>query len=110
MPPRVPLSNDTFNHDMILGELRGQVRELVHSVNNLNGKFDALTREVVALGPLAADIASIHVRLNKLEDDSNQQTGALNILKIILTSPVLLGLLVTVAAIWVTVSGKVHIP
>jgi hypothetical protein len=35
--------------------LRGQVRELVHSVNNLSTKFDGLTREVIALGQWSGD-------------------------------------------------------
>ena len=107
MPPRQPSEN--ISQDMILGELRGQVRELVHSVNNLNGKFDGLTREVVALGPLAADISEIKTRLVKLERADGEQSGAFNIVKLILTSPVVLALLVTIASVYVTMSGKVHI-
>lgn len=97
------------NHDMVLGELRGQVRELVHGVNGLNMKVDGLTREVVALGPLGADIAEIKARLAKLERSDGEQSGAFNILKLILTSPVVLALLVTIASVYVTMSGKVHI-
>jgi hypothetical protein len=75
------------NHDMILGEMRGQLREVVHSVNNLSGKFDALTREVVALGPLAVQIAEIKAKVEKLETTNLQQTGAKNLVVWFLQSP-----------------------
>jgi hypothetical protein len=48
---------------MILGEMRGQLREVVHTLNNQTMKLDALTREVVALGPIAAEIAQMKTRL-----------------------------------------------
>jgi uncharacterized coiled-coil protein SlyX len=100
------VADQTVNHDMILGELRGQVRELVHSVNNLNGKFDALTREVVALGPLAADISEIKQRLAKLEDTDSRQTGGIETLKVVLTSPMVLSILMLAAVAWATLTGK----
>ena len=97
---------DSVSQDMILGELRGQVRELVHSVNNLNGKFDALTREVVALGPLAADIAEIKTRLTKLEESDHRQSSAVAVVRIILTSPIVLSLLMLAGVVWATMTGK----
>lgn len=109
MPRRSPpVNGEQGNPDMILGELRGQVRELVHSVNNLNGKFDSLTREVVALGPLAADISEIKQRLTKLEATNNKQSGAAEILRIILTSPVVLSGLMIAAVVWGALSGRFH--
>ncbi len=41
------------NQDMILGEMRGQLREVVHSLNGLTQKFDALTREVIGLAVIS---------------------------------------------------------
>lgn len=98
-----------MNNDMILGEMRGQLREVVHTLNGQSMKMDALAREVIALGPLAADIAEIKSRLSKLESNDNQHTGGMAVLRIILTSPVVLSLLVAAAAVWLTLSGKVHI-
>jgi hypothetical protein len=80
---------DPVNQDMILGELRGQVRELVHSVNNLSTKFDGLTREVIALGPLAVQIAEIKAKVEKLESINLQQTGARNLTVLLLKSPII---------------------
>ena len=79
---------DPVNQDMILGELRGQVRELVHSVNNLNQKFDGLTREVIALGPLAVQIAEIRADVTKLKETQLQTTGAKNLAVWFVQSPI----------------------
>lgn len=100
MPTRSESS--AINQDMILGELRGQVRELVHSVNNLNGKFDGLTREVIALGPLAVQIAEIKAKVEALELASNQQAGAKNLAVWFLQSPLIgwIAAIVALALAW----------
>lgn len=66
---------------MILGEMRGQLREVVHSMNNLSTKFDGLTREVVGLGPLAGDIVDLKARVLKLEAEKNQRDGAVGLVE-----------------------------
>jgi hypothetical protein len=91
---------------MILGEMRGQLRELVHTVNNLSGKFDGLTREVIALGPLAADIGEIKRRIAELEKTGNQQTGAGAVAKMVLNSPLAYWVVGIAAFIWLTVTGR----
>lgn len=68
------------SHAMILGEMRGQLRELVHSQNNLSAKFDGLSREVIGLAPLATDIADLKLRLKVLEDRGQQQRGAASLI------------------------------
>lgn len=70
---------DDMSHSMILGEMRGQLRELVHSQNNLSAKFDGLSREVIGLAPLANDMADIKLRLKVLEEKNQQQAGATNL-------------------------------
>lgn len=74
-----PQIEDT-THAMILGEMRGQLRELVHSQNNLSSKFDGLSREVFTLTALATDIADMKLRLKVLEEKGQQQTGAANLI------------------------------
>lgn len=81
---------------MILGEMRGQLREVVHSLANLSGKFDGLSREVIGLGALAkdvielktshvADLKSMQGRIDSLKDEvddlkseRDKRTGAAN--------------------------------
>ena len=65
---------------MILGEMRGQLRELVHSQNNLSAKFDGLSREVITLTALATDMVDMKLRLKTLEEKGQQQTGAANLI------------------------------
>lgn len=108
MPTR-QAAEPTQNNDMILGELRGQVRELVHSMNNMNSKFDALTREVIALGPLAADINEIKNRVTELEKIGNKQTGAYGILSAILHSPVVMWVVMAAGFLWATATGKLKL-
>jgi hypothetical protein len=71
---------DNSTHAMILGEMRGQLRELVHSQNNLSSKFDGLSREVFALTALASDMADMKMRLKVLEEKGQQQVGAANLI------------------------------
>jgi outer membrane murein-binding lipoprotein Lpp len=100
---------DGASYDMLLGEMRGQLRELVHSVNNLNGKVDGLTREVVALGPLAAAITDLNARVEKLEQKGNEQSGAYKILVAIVGSPFVMWLVMVAGFVWAAVTGRIQL-
>lgn len=76
---------------MILGELRGQMREMVHGLNNLSSKFDGLSREVIGLAALAKDVIEIKTQLaqetkslreeiDALKAERDQRTGATNLI------------------------------
>lgn len=97
------------NQDMILGELRGQVRELVHGVNGLSQKFDALSREVIGLGPLAADIAKMEARLTALEVEQNRRDGASGVMLAILKSPAVGWLVGLATTAWAVFTGRLHL-
>lgn len=89
---------DNSSHSMILGEMRGQLREVVHSLANLSGKFDGLSREVIGLGSLAqsvvelrashtADlktmqesIADLRAEVADLKSERDKRTGAANLI------------------------------
>lgn len=95
------------SHDMLLGEMRGQLRELVHSVNNLNAKVDGLTREVVALGPLSAAVADLSNRVDKLEAKGNEQSGAYKTLSAILVSPFVAWAVMLAGVVWAALTGRI---
>jgi len=68
---------------MLLGELRGQVRELVHSVNNLRQDVGTVFDKMAAQQNLpsdvarnAADIAALKERVGKLETTESERRGA----------------------------------
>ena len=109
----MPETNGTpmkANQDMILGEMRGQLREVVHSMNNLTQKFDALTREVIGLAGLGAEMTDLKARMIALEVDRNRRDGAVGVVETMLKSPLVgwfVGLAVTGFAI---IKGWIHIP
>jgi predicted amino acid dehydrogenase len=93
---------------MILGEMRGQLREVVHSMNNLSMKFDGLTREVVALGALATIVGKLEavaeamdIRIKKLEAQQTQVSTTASNFKAVLNSPVLGWIFLVAVALWV---------
>ncbi len=97
------------SQDMLLGEMRGQLRELVHSVNNLSMNMTALSREVIGLGPLAADIVDIKGRLLAIEKIEQQRVGANGLAAVILKSPALGWLVGAAITAWAILTGKVSI-
>lgn len=104
------------NNALMLGELRGQMREMIHSMNNLLVKFDSLSREVAGLGPIAADIielkASIsaaQVRLNALEMEKHRTDGAKNLGGLLLKSPVAGWAVGAVVSAWAIITGRLHL-
>ncbi|WP_152616453.1 hypothetical protein [Sphingomonas sp. ERG5] len=100
----------TLNENsLILGEMRGQLRDVVYSVNNLSAKLDGLTREVVGLGPLASDIADLKDRIATLEAASNRSEGARTLGTLLLKSPAIGWLVGLAATAWAILSGKAHL-
>lgn len=96
------------SNDMILGEMRGQLREVVHTLNNVSTKVDALGREVFALGPLASDMSEIKTRLVKLEETGNQQSGGLKVVSAILNSPVIMLVVMLAGLVWAIITGRLR--
>lgn len=95
---------------MILGEMRGQLREVVHSMNNLTQKFDGLTREVIGLAGLGSIVAALQKSVAELEKDRDRRDGATGTIAAILKSPLIgwiVGLAITGFAI---LKGWVRVP
>lgn len=97
-----PTSEDAAaaSQAMILGEMRGQLRELVHGQNNLSAKVDGLSREVITLTALAADMADMKLRLKVLEERGLQQKGAANLVEWLMRNwPGIIGFLALIAVL-----------
>jgi len=82
------MPQDVTSVAVMVGEMRGQLREVVHTLNNVSSKIDGLTREVIAMGPLAGEIAELRaeVKLNKAEIDvlkseRDQRRGAVGLVE-----------------------------
>lgn len=82
----MPGSGQSTDIHIMLGEMRGQLREVVHTMNNTSQKIDALTREVVEVKGIAVTVAAIDVRLkavelevDSLKSERNKRDGAVGI-------------------------------
>lgn len=82
-----PVENNSF----ILGEIRGQLRELIHSTNNTGAKVDALG-----------------MRVSALEASENRRVGANGLFALVMKSPVVAWMILLAGAIWAFVTNKLH--
>lgn len=98
--------HEGVSQDMILGELRGQVRELIHSVNNLSMNVTSLGREVSALGTLASTLSDVQARLAVIEAKQNQSDGEKGAWAALMKSPLLAWLFSLAAAAYVFLREK----
>ena len=76
---------------LLLGEIRGQMRELIHSTNTTGAKIDALA-----------------ARVSALEAEHNRREGASNVVQVLLRSPALGWLVGVSVSAWAILTGKVH--
>jgi hypothetical protein len=77
---------DDLSTPLMLGEMRGQLRELVHTVNNLAQKFEDVARAVdktshipTAVAENRAATVALEVRVTALEASENQRKGAVKL-------------------------------
>lgn len=75
---------------LLLGEIKGQMRELIHSTNNVSQKLDGLA-----------------LRVSALEAEQNRRQGASNALNTILKSPAIGWLVGAAISAWAILTGKV---
>lgn len=89
MPPRQPPADDLM---FILGEIKGQLRELIHTSNNTSAKVDGLA-----------------VRVAALEGAENRREGAQGVLHTVMKSPLMGWMVGAAISVWAVLTGKVHI-
>jgi len=93
---------------MMLGELKGQMRELIHNVNNLATKLDGLSERVIGSAGLPKKIELLEARVTALETDKNKRDGASGIIATIMKSPTIGWLVGAAVSAWAILTGKVH--
>ena len=93
---------------MMLGEIKGQMRELIHNVNNMATKLDALTREVVSNSDLPGKVKELDGRVTVLEGDKNKRDGASGVVATVMKSPAIGWLVGAAVSAWAILTGKVH--
>lgn len=71
-----------------VGEISGQLREVIHTTNNMAQKVDGLTERLLT-APTAADFEKLSKRVDALEAKEDRRDGATGLGAAILKSPVL---------------------
>ena len=70
-----------------VGEISGQLREVIHTVNNMAQKVDGMTERLFT-APTAADFEKLSKRVDALEAEKNRNDGAKGFGLAVLKSPV----------------------
>lgn len=85
------IPRDVTGLAVMVGEMRGQLRELVHTTNNVSTKIDGLTREVIAMGPLAAELAELkgeikvaRAEIATLRSKDDERRGAVGLVEFVI--------------------------
>lgn len=78
-----------------VGEISGQMRELVHAQNNMAMKLDGLTERLLT-SPTKADFEKLEKRVEALEAERHRNDGAKGVFSAILQSKAF-GMVVTAA-------------
>ena len=94
---------------MVMGELKGQIKELIHSVNNQSQKLDSLTERVLLHSETPAKLTALEIRVTALETERNRRDGATGIVAAILKSPSFGWLVGGAGTVWALVTGRIHL-
>lgn len=70
---------------LAVGEMRGQMREMIHAQNNIAQKVDFLTERAL-LAPTTAQIEALAKRVDALEATNDRNDGAKGVFAAILQS------------------------
>ncbi len=92
-----------------LGELRGQLRELIHNVNNMSVKIDSLSEKSAQSHDHPMEIVSIKERLSALEIAEQKRNGAFSFGALFLKSPVLAWAVAAMIVIYAKLKGTGYV-
>jgi len=92
---------------MMLGEMKGQMRELIHNVNTLSAKMDSLTERVVGAAGLPGRVKELEDRMAALEADKNKRDGAMSFGGWLIRSPMIGWLATAAVTLWALLRGRI---
>lgn len=110
MPSRAPSDPETA---MMLGEMRGQLREMIHNMNNEAQKGVARDEKLTKLAAIPDDISdiknsvkSIEGRLSNLETDKVKRETERGVLATVVRSPLVGWIAGFALAVWAWWKGQ----
>lgn len=102
-------SDDNQSMAVAIGEIRGQLKELIHTSNNNSQKLDALGERVLLAANLPDRMSAIEAKVQALKDESNRRDGATSVIGTIAKSPAIGWLVGAAITAWAVLTGKVTI-
>lgn len=98
-------SNDDGGLYRAVGKIEGQLREVIHGLNNVSQKVDAVGREVALGANIPARVDDLEQRVGTLETDRDKRDGAVGILGWLLRSPAISMIVGAALAVWAMLGG-----
>jgi hypothetical protein len=90
---------------MMLGEMKGQLRELIHQGNNQAMKNDAVARTLAKLEGMPDQLTEIERRLTTLETDKDRRDGRDGLWSALIRSPLVAWLFAAAVIGWTWLKG-----
>ncbi|WCM27103.1 hypothetical protein NDN01_24500 [Sphingomonas sp. QA11] len=91
---------------MMLGEMKGQLREVIHNLNMMSTKLDALGERVISAADLPVKVKELEKRVLALEADRHRRDGAMSFGGWVVRSPLVGWLAGAGLALWMLLKGK----
>ena len=103
MPARQTDAPD--NSLLLLGEMRGQLRELIHKMNNREQKDEAVARTLAKLEDVPDRLERIETRITTLESDKSRRDGERGAMTWFVRSPLFAWLIGGAVTVWALLKG-----
>lgn len=87
-----------------VGEISGQLREVIHTVNNMAQKVDGMTERLLT-APTAADLEKLSKRVDALEADKDRNDGAKGVFAGVMKSPAAAWIAAIIGVLYGTIKG-----
>lgn len=97
-------SSDIGALTLAVGQMQGQLRELVHTQNNMAQKLDGLTTKMFET-PTRSDFEKLEKRVEALEAEHHRNTGAKGVVLGFLKSPIAAWIAAAIAAAYAYIKG-----
>jgi GTPase len=102
-------SSEVHRMSETLGEVKGQLREVIHTMNNMAQKVDALTEKVIKGADAPTKVTALEVRVTALETERNRRDGATGVIASMMKSPAVGWLVGAAVTAWAMLTGRMHV-
>lgn len=100
------MTEEPTTPDFLLGKLTGQVREIIHQINNLQSSMNAIGEKVIRASSIPEEIEKMRHAITDLQANDNKRTGATSLGQWLISSPLIPWAGLAVVAIWVVLGGQ----